>query len=157
MITEEQITISILNFLDSCGWRILCFDFPQSGTGIFFSHENFPNEKNKHSLNPDIIAVKNKVAIHLENKIYWNESDVQLLKKLKIHNPYRKSIDNKLKLTKECTFYYGLGLYDYKKNDNLVDANFSKNYYDFVFFVDDKKQIRISSDCLIFNSSENDF
>lgn len=30
---EERVSINILNWLESNGWKIICYDFPQSGTG----------------------------------------------------------------------------------------------------------------------------
>ena len=36
------------------GWYIVCFDFPQSGTGILIHPDSGRSEKNKGSINPDI-------------------------------------------------------------------------------------------------------
>jgi hypothetical protein len=33
-ITEEQVTKAILDWLEANDWKIICFDFPQSGTGV---------------------------------------------------------------------------------------------------------------------------
>ena len=40
-LTEEQATKAILDWLEENGWKIICFDFPQSGTGVSLH----PNEE----------------------------------------------------------------------------------------------------------------
>ena len=39
---EEQVTKNILDWLESNGWKIICYDFPQSGTGVLL-HLNKEN------------------------------------------------------------------------------------------------------------------
>lgn len=34
MISEEKVTINIIKWLKENDWEIICYDFPQSGTGI---------------------------------------------------------------------------------------------------------------------------
>ena len=31
---EEKVTINIMEWLEKNKWKIICYDFPQSGTGI---------------------------------------------------------------------------------------------------------------------------
>ena len=52
---EEQVTKNILDWLEGNGWKIICYDFPQSGTGVLL-HLNNSNrtEKNKGGIIPDI-------------------------------------------------------------------------------------------------------
>ena len=66
---EENVTKNILQWLQINKWEIICFDFPQSGTGVLL-HLNDINrtEKNKGGIIPDIIAVKNGIAVFFENK-----------------------------------------------------------------------------------------
>ena len=66
-MTEEEITKSILKWLIENNWEIICFDFPKSGTGIFL-HPNGSSNKNKDSINIDIIAIKNGISLFFENK-----------------------------------------------------------------------------------------
>lgn len=110
MLTEENITMNILDYLEKNGWIILCFDYPQSGTGIYFKNESSSSEKNKNSINPDIIATKNNISLYFENKSYYSQHDIDLIRRLKKANNYRRSIDKKLKKTKDTIFYYGVGL-----------------------------------------------
>ncbi len=44
-MTEEQVTKAILNHLVKNCWKIICFDFPQSGTGKYI-HPNVSCSKN---------------------------------------------------------------------------------------------------------------
>ena len=39
-MTEESVTKSILKWLMQNNWIIVCFDFPQSGTGHFLHPNN---------------------------------------------------------------------------------------------------------------------
>ena len=141
MITEERITNYILDYLEENGWKILCFDYPQSGTGIYFKDENFLNNKNKNSINPDIIVTKDKISLYFENKSYYYEPDVDLIKKLKKLNPYRKSIDRKLKETKNTVFFYGVGLPYTLDNENKVRELVRNDEIDFAALVISSKKI----------------
>lgn len=141
MITEERITNYILDYLEENGWKILCFDYPQSGTGIYFKDENFSDKKNKNSINPDIIVTKDKISLYFENKSYYYQPDVDLIKKLKILNPYRKSIDMKLKETKNTVFFYGIGLPYTLDNENKVRELVRNDEIDFAALVISSKKI----------------
>ena len=66
-MTEEQVTKSILKWLIDNDWKIVCFDFPQSGTGHFL-HPNGSTEKNKDAINPDIVAVNGNICVFLKIK-----------------------------------------------------------------------------------------
>lgn len=65
---EEQVTKFILKWLLDTNWEIVCFDFPQSGTGHFL-HPNGSTDKNKDTINPDIVAVKDKYCLFLKIRI----------------------------------------------------------------------------------------
>lgn len=67
-MTEEQVTKSLLHYLTDNGWHIVCFDFPQSGTGRILHPNNANSQKNKDSIIPDIVAVKNNISLFFENK-----------------------------------------------------------------------------------------
>lgn len=73
-MTEEKVTKAILGFLMGRGWRIISFDFPQSGTGRSL-HPCGSASKNDGVLIPDVVAVKNGVSIYLENKDHFSPDD----------------------------------------------------------------------------------
>ena len=64
---EEQVTKSVLKWLLDNKWEIICFDFPQSGTGRLL-HPNSTQEKNKGAINPDIVAVRDGVCLFSPQK-----------------------------------------------------------------------------------------
>ena len=68
-MTEEQVTKALLQYLTDNGWHIVCFDFPQSGTGRVLHPNNADGEKNKDSIIPDIVAVKTIYLCFLKIKI----------------------------------------------------------------------------------------
>ena len=68
-ITEEQMTKAIIDWLEINSWEIICFDFPQSGTGVSLHLNNeLRITKNKGAFIPDIVAIKNENVIFFENK-----------------------------------------------------------------------------------------
>ena len=68
-ITEEQLTKALLLWLEAHGWIIICFDFPQSGTGIaLHRNKQSGSSKNKGSFIPDIVVIKNETVLFFENK-----------------------------------------------------------------------------------------
>ncbi len=51
---EEYVTKAILNWLETNNWKIICFDFPQSGTGyILHPNEEYRTTKNYGAIIPD--------------------------------------------------------------------------------------------------------
>lgn len=51
MMSEEQVTKLILEWLLNKKWNIIAFDFPQSGTGIYLHPNDQSSEKNDRSIN----------------------------------------------------------------------------------------------------------
>lgn len=73
-MNEEDVTKAILQALIDGGWEIVCFDFPQSGTGRVLHPEGNP-AKNEGVIIPDVVAVKNGKCLYLENKDHYCCSD----------------------------------------------------------------------------------
>lgn len=89
---EEFITKAILKYLNLKGWTILAFDYPQSGTGISLHPiRRVDHTKNLGMITPDVIAIKNKLLLILEDKPGFYESDVEKLKTIKA-GEYSESI-----------------------------------------------------------------
>lgn len=141
-MTEETVTKAILNWLSDNGWDIVCFDFPQSGTG-YFLHPNGSMEKNKDSINPDIVAVKNDVCVFFENKSYFYYSDYEKIESLRTNNCYSESIEELLSAYDVKKIFYGIG---YPSVVHKRKAKESLDMVDFVIGVDDKKEITILYD-----------
>lgn len=126
-MTEEHVTKSILNWLIQKGWYIVCFDFPQSGTGILIHPDSGRSEKNKGSINPDIIAVKDKGCVYFENKDHYYLPDFYKVNSLIRDNHYSVALNRLLAPFNVDKKYFGIGLPIQKygknayKNRNLVD------------------------------------
>jgi len=130
-ITEEQITKGILTWLEKKEWEIICFDFPQSGTGkILHSCFRKGDSKNKDSIIPDIVAIKNETVVFFENKDRFVLSDFEKIKKIKVSNNYSDSISELLIEYDYKFIYYGIGLPDNKATTEKVDKH--KGGIDFV-------------------------
>ncbi len=142
-LNEEKVTKLILIWLEATGWEIVCYDFPQSGTG-FVLHPNAEiraETKNKGSIIPDIIAVKDKIAILFENKDRFVLSDFEKINELRTQNNYSDSLNDLLKNYEIENVFFGIGLPfqssylgNVSENDELID---------FIIFVDEDNEIKI--------------
>ena len=88
MMKEEQVTKALLKWLIDNNWKIICFDFPQSGTGRVLHPNNANDEKNKDSIIPDIVAVKDEVCVFFENKDRFYYPDYKKQHSLIISDDY---------------------------------------------------------------------
>lgn len=118
---EEHVTKALLKWLIDNKWEIICFDFPQSGTGRLL-HPNGANEKNKGAINPDIVAVRNGVCLFFENKDRFFLPDYEKVNGLIVDNDYTDDIAFLLSGHNVDEFYYGIGLPTEKHNDKSQEA-----------------------------------
>ena len=120
-LTEEQITKVILSWLEFNGWTIICYDFPQSGTGFVLHSCNRNNSsKNKESVIPDIIAIKNGTVVFFENKDRFVLSDFEKIYKLKTTSDYKSALSKLLEKYEYTNIYYGVGLPNNKKVNEKI-------------------------------------
>lgn len=145
-MTEETVTKRILAWLKLQKWEILAFDFPQSGTGIML-HQNGVNrtEKNKGAFIPDILAVKNGVAIILENKNRFVKADFYKINRIKINETHTDSIGRVFERHGVTSILFGIGMpysvANLKKSSGCFDL------VDFILLVtDDNSHINICFD-----------
>lgn len=136
---EEHVTKAMLKWLLDNHWQIVCFDFPQSGTGRVL-HPNGANEdKNKSSIIPDIVAVKNGVCIFVENKDRFYYPDYEKQYALIVGNDYSEAISTLLKDYTVSQIYYGIGLPTSKHKQGSTNAAY---LVDFIICVDEDKTVR---------------
>lgn len=112
-MTEEFVTLSILKFLKGNGWEIVCFDFPQSGTGLQIRPSaDFLNKKGETPgvIIPDILAVRGTTAIYMENKDRFVLSDFRKLEFIKSSGAYAEGFTKALHPHKAEAMIYGAGL-----------------------------------------------
>lgn len=121
-MTEEKITLAIIEWLKKNKHEIIAFDFPQSGTGICI-HPDDRSDKTLKTFIPDIIALKNKKLYFFENKGFYCQQDFEKIKKIRetsyYSNDYGKIINRYN--AKEC--YFGIGGPDTKEFQNKALAN----------------------------------
>jgi len=142
---EERVTINILNWLEENGWQIVCYDFPQSGTGILL-HPNGDNrtEKNKGGIIPDIIAVKNDIALFFENKDRFYQPDFDKLFEIKTKNNFSDSLSQLLSGFSISKMVYGIGIPEEKKHLDKSKTQLDK--IDFLITTDDNKNVKVHFD-----------
>jgi len=115
-VREENITKAIIFWLEENGWEIICYDFPQSGTGKVIHPNGGVGLKNKDSIIPDVVAIKKNIVIFCENKDRFFLSDFEKLQSIKLKNNYSNSI-TKLLLARQYSYiYYGVVLPINQKN-----------------------------------------
>lgn len=110
-MTEEQITKVVIGWLQENDWEIICYDFPQSGTGRSL-HPNADvreDTKNKGAVIPDIVAVRNGNAIFFENKDRYVLSDFEKVQHLRSTGDYSEAIDALLSGHGIQSITYGVG------------------------------------------------
>ena len=142
---EERVTINILSWLEENGWQIVCYDFPQSGTGILL-HPNGDNrtEKNKGGIIPDIIAVKDNIALFFENKDRFYQPDFDKLFEIKTENNFSDSLNQLLSGFSISKIVYGIGLPEVKKH--LEKSKTQLDKIDFLITTNDNKTVEIHYD-----------
>lgn len=136
---EEEVTKQILKWLVDTGWEILCFDFPQSGTGKPL-HPNDRNSKTEGIIIPDIVAIKGGVVLDFENKDRFVIDDFKKVQTLRTTNNYSDDWSRLLK-GKNCNgIYYGVGM-PYTDN-NFKRAEEASCMVDFVVFIKDDGNVQ---------------
>jgi len=145
IMREERVTINILSWLEENGWQIVCYDFPQSGTGILL-HPNGDNrtEKNKGGIIPDIIAVKENIALFFENKDRFYQPDFDKLFEIKTENNFSDSLNQLLSGFSISKIVYGIGLPEVKKH--LEKSKKQLDKIDFLITTNDNKTVEIHYD-----------
>ena len=143
---EERVTINILNWLESNGWKIICYDFPQSGTGILLHPNSDENRtaKNKGGIIPDILATKNSVALFFENKDRFVLSDFEKIKEIKTLGNYSNSLNSLLSKFNVTTIYYGIGIPEVERHINKSLENIEG--IDFLISTNDNGEVQINFD-----------
>jgi Holliday junction resolvase len=144
-ITEEQATKAFLDWLELSGWEIICFDFPQSGTGIsLHPNESIRTGKNKAAFIPDIVAIKNDVVVFFENKNKFVLNDFIKVQTLRQNNNYSNSITRLLMNFKYSRIFYGVGLVHSSSIEQKI--NKQKDKIDFAIFSHLNNNIQIFYD-----------
>lgn len=144
-ITEEQVTKAILNWLESNGWQIITFDFPQSGTGYsLHPNEELRTTKNKGAIIPDIVAIKNEIVVFFENKDRFVFSDFAKVEELKTTQGYTNSINKLLQGFSYLNIFYGVGLPHSNKTEQKINEN--KEKVDFVIYLHQDNTISVTFD-----------
>lgn len=74
-MTEETVTKAAIRGLTTIGWRVLAFDYPQSGSTFRLKRVG----SSANTIIPDIVAAKGDTVIIVETKVHLDRSDHQKL------------------------------------------------------------------------------
>ncbi|MDX5422132.1 MAG: hypothetical protein LPK14_07755 [Hymenobacteraceae bacterium] len=139
-MTEEQVTKALLHWLEEHGWEILCFDFPQSGTGVCLQpDEPVPGSKNRAMIIPDIVAWKAGAVVFFENKSRFSLADLVKVHSLRTANRYIRGIQALLNGYQVCDIHYGIGLFRSAKD--LAKAMENRQMADFILSVETDREV----------------
>ena len=135
-MTEEQITLILIEWLEQKDWSIVSFDYPESGTGTRIAPDEKIGCEESDSFIPDIVAVKRQIAVFFENKDRFYKSDFEKVEVLKKSDCYKKGINDLLKDFLVKNIFYGIGLIT--EETEKIEQN--KNKTDFIVLLDPKTQ-----------------
>lgn len=133
MMSEEEVTMSLIKWLKNEGWKIIAFDYPGSGTGVRL-HKNGTRYRNKNTIVPDIIAVKNDTAIFFENKDRFYKKDFEKQYSNIVNNEYSNGVNTLLEPYLIQTIMWGIGIPDDKFRKGAKDSLYM---VDFLYTVDE--------------------
>lgn len=143
-IKEEEVTKRILKWLVETGWEIICFDFPQSGTGRQL-HPNIRTNQTDGVIIPDIVAIKNGTVLDFENKDRFVLEDFEKILMLRTSNNYSDDWERLLQGKTHNHIYYGAGM-PYNLN-NYKKAESSSSMVDFIVYLKEDGSFQIT-DCV---------
>jgi len=144
-VREEKVTKNVLDWLELNGWNVICYDFPQSGTGVLLHpNNNKRTEKNKGGIIPDIIAVKDGIALFFENKDRFYQPDFDKLFEIRTESNYSDSLESLLVGHNIKSIAFGIGISDIKKEIEKCQLHLDK--VDFLISTNSQKEIFIHYD-----------
>tara|TARA_R110002050_G_scaffold109799_4_gene221505 strand:- start:3562 stop:4020 length:459 start_codon:yes stop_codon:yes gene_type:complete len=142
---EEKVTKNLLEWLEIENWTIVCYDFPQSGTGVILHQNNeLHTTKNKGSIIPDIVAVKNGIALFFENKDRFYKPDFEKLYEIKNQKKFSDSLNRLLSDYPITEIHYGIGISEIKKEIDKSKLHLGK--IDFLISTNTEKEVIIHYD-----------
>lgn len=146
IMKEERVTINLLNWLESNDWKIICYDFPQSGTGVLLHPNSEKNRtpKNKGGIIPDILATRNSIALFFENKDRFALSDFEKIKEVKSLGNYSNSLNTVLSDFNVTNIFYGIGIPAIEKHITKALGNI--NGIDFLISTSEDGKVHINFD-----------
>ena len=144
-LTEENITKFIISWLEAAGWEIICFDLPQSGTGkVIHPNRCKKGSKNKDSIIPDIVAVRDTDAIFFENKGKFFISDFEKINTLRTTDGYSTDISRLFYEYDIRKISYGIGGSD--SSSFISKAKENIHLVDFFISVSDRGEVSVIFD-----------
>lgn len=143
---EEFVTKSILRYLMDNGWTVICYDFPQSGTGRVL-HPNGQNSKTQGAIVPDIVAVRGDVALYMENKDRYYLPDYDKVHSALETGRYSEGFQSILQGHDIDRIIGGIGM---PREKYVGDAVSNAMLVDVVMCVDDGGSVEVMKGCREF-------
>lgn len=136
---EENVTMLLMEWLKKNSWNIIAFDYPGSGTGIRL-HKNGTRYKNKDTIVPDIIAVRNNVAMFFENKDHFYKKDFEKQYINITENLFSDDVNELLCPYNITAIKWGIGIPETKYSSNVCKYEYM---IDFLYTVDEDGNVYV--------------
>ena len=147
-LRERSVTLNINRWLNLNDWKTR-IDLPEGGHGLtLISSTNAGKSKGtpEGSTIPDIVAVKGKISLLIENKVGFDHCDFLKQNKHRESKEYEDSLKKYTGGDSTAVFYYGIGMFDSPKE--LVKASKHFDLVDFVIETDEQGNCRIAHQIL---------
>lgn len=139
MMREENVTMILIEWLKKKKWTIVAFDYPGSGTGVRL-HKNGTRFKNKDTIVPDIIAVRDGIALFFENKDHFYKKDFEKQSSNITENLFSDDVEELLKPFDIKTIKWGIGIPENKYSNSV---NKHEYMVDFLYTVEEEGTVNI--------------
>ena len=139
---EEDVTLLLISWLKKENWNIIAFDYPGSGTGIRL-HKNGTNFKNKDTIVPDIIAVKENKALFFENKDHFYKKDFEKQNSNIVENLFSDDVEALLEPYNVEVIKWGLGIPSNKYSTSVINH---MHMVDFLYTVDELGNVTLKKE-----------
>lgn len=136
---EEKVTMFLIEWLKSNRWTIVAFDYPGSGTGVRL-HKNGIRYKNKDTIVPDIIAIRDNEALFFENKDHFYKKDFEKQFSNITENLFSNDIEELLRPFNISIIKWGIGIPESKYTKNVAKYEYM---IDFLYTVDEEGNVYI--------------
>jgi hypothetical protein len=142
-MTEEKVTLTIIKNLQDNGWKILSFDYPQSGTGRLIKPDS--KEKNLGGFIPDIVAIKKNKVFFWENKDRFVYEDFVKIKEIKNSEYFIEPIKQFLSKENWDNLYFGISIPDDASNISKASRYFDHVDFFVVVKIEEKPEVIYNS------------
>lgn len=112
-MTEEDLTMAVVDWLRTAGWDIRSIDYPGRGSGLLIQIPNGTGlPQAKGGWRPDIVAARSGVWAVFEDKDRFDPGDFDKVQRLRASGPMVAALRARLSIPAQDRVEIGIGLPD---------------------------------------------